>query len=101
MSKQNPSTSFNEAAWIEEQIQRYGPLVGGADLRSLLGFRTTAAFQKARLQGQLSVAVFALPGRKGVFAVTQEACSWILTQRQPLTTPVGKVDARSQGEEAS
>jgi hypothetical protein len=81
---------FEEAAWIEEQIERYGPLVGGSALRSLLGFRTTAAFQKARLQGQIGVAVFPLPGRQGVFAVTQEACRWVLAQRQTNSAEASK-----------
>lgn len=81
MNTRDRPAGFDEAAWIEEQIERYGPLLGGSALRSLLGFRTTAAFQKARLQGQIGVPVFPLPGRKGVFAVTQEACRWVLTQR--------------------
>lgn len=100
MSTHSPARAFDEAAWIEEQIVRYGPVVGGAVLRSLLGFRTTAAFQKARLQGQLGVAVFTLPGRKGVFAVTQEASTWVLAQRQSPAT-IRNDDARSPGEGVS
>jgi hypothetical protein len=73
--------NFDETGWLEEQTERYGPVVGGEALRSLLGFRTAAAFQKARLQGQVGVAVFGIPGRQGVFAVTQEACGWLLAQR--------------------
>lgn len=82
MSTQGTLGSFDEALWIEEQIKRFGPVVGGSDLRSLLGFRTAAAFQKARLQGQIEVPVFAMQGRQGMFAVTQEACRWVLIQRQ-------------------
>src|SRR3546814_10127468 len=66
MTTPNRPKGFDEAAWIEEQIDRYGPVVGGESLRSFLGFRTAAAFQKARLQGQVGVAVFGLPGRQGV-----------------------------------
>ena len=82
MTSQNMPAGFQEAAWIEEQISRYGPVVGGGALRSLLGFRTAAAFQKARLQGHIGVAIFTLAGRQGVFAVTQEACQWVLAQRR-------------------
>ncbi|WP_144817054.1 hypothetical protein [Aerolutibacter ruishenii] len=77
-----PNPQFDEASWIEAQVARYGPVVGSEALRSLLGFRSASAFQKARLQGQLEVAVFALPGRQGVFALTQEACTWVMAQRR-------------------
>ena len=82
MGSEHTLADFNEAGWIDEQISRYGPVVGGGALRSLLGFRTAAAFQKAKLQGQIGVAIFTLPGRQGVFAVTEEACRWVLTQRR-------------------
>ena len=58
MNNQTALSGFDQAAWMEEQVERYGPVVGGAALRSLLGFRTSAAFQEARLQGQLGVTVF-------------------------------------------
>ena len=100
MGSQNTPADFSEAAWIEEQLARYGPVVGGGGLRSLLGFRTAAAFQKARLQGQIGITVFALPGRQGVFAVTEEACRWVLIQRRTasMDQPNG---ARLPGKEAS
>ncbi|QIL19637.1 hypothetical protein [Thermomonas sp. HDW16] len=97
MNNQTIPSGFNEIAWVEAQIERYGPMVGGAALRSLLGFRTTAAFQKARLQGQLGVAVFPLLGRMGVFAVTEEACAWVLAQRQSQSTATGKAGSRLPG----
>ena len=91
---------FDEAAWIDQQISRYGPVVGGGALRSLLGFRTAAAFQKARLQGQIEVAVFTIPGRQGVFAVTQEACRWVLAQRRAASMDQAH-GVRSPGEEVA
>lgn len=100
MNTRDGSADFDETAWINEQIHRYGPLVGGSALRSLLGFRTTAAFQKARLQGQIGVPVFPLPGRQGVFAVTQEACRWVLTQRQVNSAEPSK-GARKPGKEGA
>lgn len=96
MTSGYPHPSFDAQAWTEEQILRYGPVVGGGALRSLLGFRTTAAFQKARLQGQINVAVFAIPGRQGVFAVTQEACRWVLIQRHAAS--MGQANVCSLGE---
>lgn len=92
--------NFDETLWIEEQVNRYGPVVGGSDLRSLLGFRTAAAFQKARLQGQLEVLVFTMRGRQGMFAVTQEACRWVLAQRQ-LASARDQNRARPAGKEGA
>ena len=93
MNSRNPL--FDENDWIETQIRRYGPVVGGEALRSFLGFRTATAFQKARLQGEMGIAVFGLPGRQGLFAVTEEACAWVLAQRRRLgsTEPAGSAEA--------
>lgn len=74
---------FDEAQWVAEQVARYGPLIGGAELRQVLGFRTQDAFQKARAGGTLGVRVFTLAGRKGWFATTREACEWVMRQRSP------------------
>src|SRR3546814_18378992 len=98
MTTPNRPKGFDEAAWIEEQIDRYGPVVGGESLRSFLGFRTAAAFQKARLQGQVGVAVFGLPGRQGVFSVTQEACAWVLAQRRVVAS-TSRSDLQPSGKE--
>ena len=82
MSQPSPSGPFDEAQWTEGQLKRYGPIVGGEALRTFLGFRTYAAFQKARRLGEFEVAVFGLPGRRGVFAMTAEACAWLVAQRR-------------------
>lgn len=82
MSQSSPSGPFDEAQWTDDQLKRYGPIVGGEALRTFLGFRTYAAFQKARRLGEFEVAVFGLRGRQGVFAMTVEACAWLIAQRQ-------------------
>lgn len=82
MSQPSTSDPFDEAQWTEGQLKRYGPIVGGEALRTFLGFRTYAAFQKARCLGGLEVTVFVLPGRRGVFAMTAEACAWLVAQRR-------------------
>ena len=91
---------FDEAVWLREQTDRYGPVVGGETLRSLLGFRTAAAFQKARLQGHVDVSVFGLPGRQGVFAVTREACEWVLAQRRAVAPKRGEASEPTDEEGA-
>lgn len=82
MSHRSPSVLFDETEWIEDQLQRYGPVIGGEVLRTFFGFRTYAAFQKARRLGELEVVVFRLRGRQGVFAMTAEACAWLVAQRR-------------------
>lgn len=82
MSVSNRALGFDEANWIADQIDRYGPVLGGELLRQFLGFRTAAAFQRARSLGAVEVSLFALPGRQGLFALTQEACDWLISQRR-------------------
>jgi len=81
-STQNFSPEFDPHAWVEEQLQRYGPVLGGDDLRTFLGYRTAAALAKARYLGLVGVPLFSIPGRKGKFAMTSEACSWLLALRR-------------------
>ena len=78
----DPLATFDERSWTNDLVTRHGELIGGAALRSLLGFRTAAAFQKARLQGLIDVPLFTLPSRQGFFAVTEEACAWVLAHRR-------------------
>jgi hypothetical protein len=82
MSQSNTSHAFDEVQWTEEQHKRYGPIIGGEALRVFLGFRTYAAFQKARRHNDLEVPVFSLQGRQGHFAMTAEACAWLIAQRR-------------------
>jgi hypothetical protein len=82
MSVSNRALGFDESSWIADQIDRYGPVLGGELLRQFLGFRTAAAFQRARSLGEVEVSLFALPGRQGLFALTQEACDWLISQRR-------------------
>lgn len=62
-------------------VDRYGPVVGGVDLRRLLGYRTRSAFERAVRLGQLPVPVFRMPGRRGVFALTHEVAASLLRAR--------------------
>lgn len=75
---------FEAARWVDAQIDRYGPVLGGENLRQFLGFRTPAAFHKARSQGLIGIPIFGLPGRQGMFALTSEACAWVIGQRNAL-----------------
>ncbi len=73
--------AFDGLLWTQQQVERYGPILGGDRLRKLMGYRTLGAFQRARQAGDLEVRVFQLPRRRGHFAVTAEVCEWLLRQR--------------------
>jgi len=52
-------------------------MVGGPELTKLLGFKTYAAFYRTWRAGDLGVPVFHIPGRRGVFALTQDVAVWM------------------------
>jgi hypothetical protein len=83
-------SEFDPEGWSTTQIALYGPVLGGADLRKFLGFRTATAFLKARAQGSIGLPVFTLPPRRGYFAMTSEACAWLLSQRGNFAVDQGK-----------
>lgn len=61
----------------EDLLRQYGPLIGGADLRLVLGFRSAAAFQRAVRNNAVNVRVFTIPGRRGKFALTADVAAWL------------------------
>jgi hypothetical protein len=67
-------------------LRIYGPLLGGHELRRSLGYATYNAFWRSRQLGELGVPVFALPKRKGVFALTAEVARWIEEQSKLRST---------------
>jgi len=58
--------------------RKYGPLINGKQLTSLLKFSSMAAFRQALRRGVLPVRVFDLPGRKGKFALTGDVAQWLI-----------------------
>lgn len=60
-----------------ELSDQYGPLVGGRDLCRLLGFSTATAFRQAWRRAQLPVPVFAIPHRRGGYALTLDIATWL------------------------
>jgi hypothetical protein len=60
-------------------FEQYGPLIGGADLARVAGFRTVEAFKSAARRGRVGFKVFAIPGRQGRFASTADVAAWLET----------------------
>lgn len=57
--------------------QRYGPMIGGAELAHVMGFRNTAALRQARRRGKIDVRTFRIAGRRGLFALTLDVSDWL------------------------
>lgn len=61
--------------------QTLGPVVGGNALSKALGYRTQAAFRKAKQRGRLPIRTFEVEGRRGRFAATSDIAAWLWAKR--------------------
>lgn len=76
---------------IEKRLfNEHGPVIGGAALWRLLGYRTSAAFRQAVKRGRLVVPTFRIEGRHPRFASTRDVALWIATMETRAS------DARSR-----
>ena len=60
-------------------LNKYGPLLGGDELITILGYRTKSAFYRAARTRTLGIEVFNIEGRKGKFALTENVTNWLNT----------------------
>lgn len=67
--------------------QTLGPVVGGNALSKALGYRTQAAFRKAKQRGRLPVRTFEVEGRRGRFAATSDIAAWLWAKRAVCIPP--------------
>jgi hypothetical protein len=83
--------SLNDlSGWM---LEKYGPLMGGEDLYAALGFKTYAAFHRARLKGDIDVHVFSIRGRRGLFSLTTDVAAWLQQQAKLITHEEGDMDS--------
>lgn len=75
------SQSLDEAI-LNKLIVRFGPLIGGQNLYSALGYKTYSAFYRSQQLGELGVHVFKLKGRRGWFALTGDVAKWLKEQSE-------------------
>ena len=61
---------------------RHGPILGGVALARALGFGSLAALRQARRRRQVEVKLFALPHRRGAFALCVDVARWLAEARQ-------------------
>lgn len=61
----------------DELIKQDGPLIGGLDLRNMLGYKAASTFNRAKRLNLIGVHVFELPNRRGSFALTTDVVDWL------------------------
>lgn len=76
-----PAPSASAQDYEARLNAQYGPLIGGPELVRALGFRTQAAFDKARTEQRLPIRTFTIDGRRGHFAATAEFARWLWNQQ--------------------
>jgi len=69
-----PKAEFN---LHDQLLEKYGPLVAGADLYLALGFRTYGAFRLAREKGEIPIPVFKIPHRRDWHALSGDLAEWL------------------------
>lgn len=77
-----------------ELLECYGPMVGGPELIKLLGFKTYTAFYRTWRAGDLGVQVFHIPGRRGLFALTQDVAAWMSQLARPASPAAEAAEPR-------
>lgn len=73
-------TSTSSKSLAEQLIETYGPMLGGRNLYSALGFKTYSAFYRSMQRNEIGVKIFNLPGRRGWFALTTDIADWLEAQ---------------------
>ena len=73
-------------------------LVGGADLRNVLGFKTGAAFRQAVHEGRVPVPTFLQAGRRGRFARVHDLAIW-LARLDASIDQITPIDHTTNGED--
>jgi hypothetical protein len=84
----NPKTINSKLAesLVHELTDRYGPMLGGANLSKVMGYPSSKAFAQALTRGQLPIPVFPLVHRRGKFALTKDVAQWMAEQRQSVSS---------------
>ncbi|OZB58784.1 MAG: hypothetical protein B7X31_13230 [Thiomonas sp. 13-66-29] len=77
----SPAVATLVQALESDLLRRYGPLIGHDDLRQALGYPTMDAFRQALSRRQLPVPVFAMPHRRGKYALAKDVAHWLARLR--------------------
>ncbi len=75
---------------LEIYFEQFGPLMGGRNLWTALGYPSQGAFAQARRRGRIPVELISLPGRRGAFAYTNVVFAWLTSLGVPPEPPAEK-----------
>ena len=62
-------------------VAEYGPIIGGSNLRKVLGYSTSGAFRQAVYSKTVPIEIFTIEHRRGKFALTLDVASWAAKQK--------------------
>jgi len=65
----------------QDLMEHFGPVIGGEDLRQVLGYKTGAAFRLALKQNDITLPVFTIKKRRGRFALAIDIARWLAEQK--------------------
>lgn len=92
----NQAEGGRRHAYERELLDRYGLLIGGADLVHVAGFRNAAGLRQALHRNKIGFPVFHVPGRRGRFAWAVDVAAWLYdlsrTQDQESLPPKLRCD---------
>lgn len=77
----HPDWQLVRSAIMSSLDQAHGPLLKGEGLANALGYKNLASLRQAKKRNQVGVALFELPNRKGLYALTAEVADWLATCR--------------------
>lgn len=78
---EQPDWRLVREAIMSSLDQAHGPLLKGEGLANALGYKNLASLRQAKKRNQVGVALFELPNRKGLYALTAEVADWLATCR--------------------
>ena len=69
---------------IEKTLnERYGAVIGNADLRHVLGYKSFSTFNRAVRMQLVGINIFEIENRRGKFALTQDIATWLYKLNDP------------------
>lgn len=87
MTDRDQPTDSLAIALQQDLLQLYGPVIGQDDLRRALGYASLGGFRQALARGVLPVPVFAIPHRRGKYALTKDVAWWLAALRRQASPP--------------
>lgn len=71
------SNSDKYSDLADQMVKQYGPILGGTELRNVLGFKAASTFNRAKRLNLIGVHIFQLPNRRGSYALTADVADWL------------------------